>query len=441
MIWTTLIFLITISVLVAVHEFGHFIIARLCGVKVECFSIGFGKKLYSYTSKKGTQFSLSVIPLGGYVKMLDGRNVELTDDEKPFAFDHQSILKRAAIISAGPVANFIFAIIAYWIIFQLGVVSYPVKVQSVLPNTPAASINIPENMELKSIAGIKVDSWGDVNSALITEMGKDALTLGYETEQGEQYQQTINIKNWKFDIEKVSPITAFGFVPAQIEIYPIVSKIVANSAAEKAGMAVGDTIVAYNNKPYDSWENFVALVKQGQPIQLEVERENKQLMLDLIPSIEINDKGEKIGIVGIYPTSNTIVKQYGIVGAFVKGLDQTKLTIISVVRSFYQLATGVISLKNLSGPVSIAKGAGQTASYGFVPYLFFLAFISISLGVINLVPLPMLDGGHLVFLLIEKIKGSPLSREIQDACYRLGFVLLMIIMGIAFFNDFVRLSL
>ncbi|WP_392558386.1 RIP metalloprotease RseP [Orbus mooreae] len=441
MIWTTLIFLITISVLVAVHEFGHFIIARLCGVKVECFSIGFGKKLYSYTSKKGTQFSLSVIPLGGYVKMLDGRNVELTDDEKPFAFDHQSILKRAAIISAGPVANFIFAIIAYWIIFQLGVVSYPVKVQSVLPNTPAASINIPENMELKSIAGIKVDSWGDVNSALITEMGKDALTLGYETEQGEQYQQTINIKNWKFDIEKVSPITAFGFVPAQIEIYPIVSKIVANSAAEKAGMAVGDTIVAYNNKPYDSWENFVALVKQGQPIQLEVERENKQLMLDLIPSIEINDKGEKIGIVGIYPTSNTIVKQYGIVGAFVKGLDQTKLTIISVVRSFYQLATGVISLKNLSGPVSIAKGAGQTASYGFVPYLFFLAFISISLGVINLVPLPMLDGGHLVFLLIEKIKGSPLSREIQEACYRLGFVLLMIIMGIAFFNDFVRLSL
>lgn len=441
MIWTTLIFLITISVLVAVHEFGHFIIARLCGVKVECFSIGFGKKLYSYTSKKGTQFSLSVIPLGGYVKMLDGRNVELTDDEKPFAFDHQSILKRAAIISAGPVANFIFAIIAYWIIFQLGVVSYPVKVQSVLPNTPAASINIPENMELKSIAGIKVDSWGDVNSALITEMGKDALTLAYETEQGKQYQQTINIKNWKFDIEKVSPITAFGFVPAQIEIYPIVSKIVANSAAEKAGMAVGDTIVAYNNKPYDSWENFVALVKQGQPIQLEVERENKQLMLDLIPSIEINDKGEKIGIVGIYPTSNTIVKQYGIVGAFVKGLDQTKLTIISVVRSFYQLATGVISLKNLSGPVSIAKGAGQTASYGFVPYLFFLAFISISLGVINLVPLPMLDGGHLVFLLIEKIKGSPLSREIQEACYRLGFVLLMIIMGIAFFNDFVRLSL
>lgn len=439
MIWTIVIFLITISVLVTIHEFGHFIVARFCGVHVECFSIGFGKKLCSYRSKKGTLFTLSAIPLGGYVKMLDGRNVELTNEQKRSAFDHKSILKRAAIIIAGPAANFIFAIVVYWVIFQVGVATYPIKIKEIIPNTPAGSVNIPPHVELKSIAGIKIDSWAEVNTILVSQMGKDNLSLTYETAQGQLYEKSININGWKFDIEQQSPITAFGFVPAPIETYPIISKIVSGSAAEVAGINVNDTIISYNNKPYDNWDDFVFLVKQGEPITLGIKRNEQIVSLRLTPNIVVNEQGEKIGVVGIYPTSNTIVKQYGIVSAFSKSIEQTKLTMTVVMRSFYQLVTGVISLKNLSGPVSIAQGAGQTASYGFVPYLFFLAFISISLGVINLVPLPMLDGGHLVFLLIEKIKGSPLSLEIQAFSYRLGFFLLMIVMIIALFNDFVRL--
>lgn len=441
MIWTTLIFLITISVLVTVHEFGHFIIARLCGVRVECFSIGFGKKLWSYTSKKGTEFAIACIPLGGYVKMLDGRNTQLTEQEIPFAFNHKSIAKRAAIISAGPIANFILAALVYWLIFQIGVLTYPVKIAQIIANTPAASVNIPQGAELKKIAGIKIESWSDVNSALINEMGKDNVVITYDTPTAHHNEIWVDIKNWQFDIEKQSPIAAFGFTPAPVEIYPIISKIVPQSAAEKAGLQIGDEIQSYNNQTYRDWDSFVTLIKTGQPIELNVKRGNQSVVLTLTPQMDVNAKGERIGVVGIYPTNNTSVKQYDIVSAFVKSIDQTGLTIKLVVRSFYQLITGVISIKNLSGPITIAKGAGQTASYGFVPYLFFLAFISISLGVINLVPLPMLDGGHLIFLLIEKMKGSPLSTATQEVMYRLGFILLMVIMGIALFNDFLRLSL
>lgn len=438
MFLTIVIFLITISILVTVHEFGHFIVARWCGVKVESFSIGFGKKLCSYTSKKGTQFSLSLIPLGGYVKMLDGRNEELADDEMPFAYDHKPIFKRIAIVIAGPIANFLLAVVIYWIIFQIGVTSLPVKIQSTLPNTPAASVNIPSGVELKSISGIKVDSWQDVNLALLGEMGKDQLVLTYQTDENLQHDVLVDIKNWHFDIEKESPIKAFGLEPSPLEVLPIISQIIPNSAAEKAGIRVGDVIVAYDNKPYDSWDDFVIVVKAGKPIQLDIEREHQRLLLELVPSLEINSKGERVGVAGIYPSHNTIVKQYGIVSALIEGANQTKLTIKLVVRSFYQLISGVISVKHLSGPISIAQGAATTAGYGLVPYLYFLAFISVSLGVINLVPLPMLDGGHVVFLLIEKIKGSPLSKQTLETCYRLGFVLLMIVMGIALFNDFMR---
>ncbi|WP_392564782.1 RIP metalloprotease RseP [Orbus wheelerorum] len=439
MIWSTIIFLITISILVTVHEFGHFIIARFCGVKVECFSVGFGKKIWSHTSTKGTEYTLSAIPLGGYVKMLDGRNQPLNEEQKKFAFNHKSIIKRTAIISAGPIANFILAIIVYWVIFQIGIMTYPVKIAGTVINTPASIVNIPQGAELKSIAGIKIESWADVNSALIGEMGNSDLVLSYTINSDKLYKKIVNIKNWQFDIEKESPITAFGLIPAPVAIYPIISAIVDNSAAVAAGLEVNDEIIRYNNQDYDNWNNFSQLIKKGDLITLTIKRKNEIFTLNLQPKLSVNEKGETVGIAGIYPSNNTIVKQYDIVGAFVKGFEQTGLTIKQVTRSFYQLVTGVISIKNLSGPISIAKGAGKTASYGIVPYLFFLAFISISLGVINLVPLPMLDGGHLLFLLIEKIKGSPVSNKVQEVFYRVGFILLMIIMGTALFNDFVRL--
>lgn len=440
MIWTFFIFVITISLLVTIHEFGHFITARLCGVTVKCFSIGFGKKLWTHKSKRGTEFAISAIPLGGYVKMLDSRNEEISEGEQPFAFDKKSVLKRAAIVSAGPIANFILAIILYWVIFQIGVQVAPVQIQQTMPNTPASSVNIPQGAELKSIAGIKIDSWSDASFAIMSELGKDTIDITYETKDNVLKSQTINISNWRFDIEKESPITAFGLIPESSGVYPVISKIVPNSAAESAGLRVGDEIIKYNNKRYDNWAAFSELIRENDSLTLSIRRDDKVLDINLEPKREINQQGKVVGVAGIYPSSNTIIKQYDIVGAFTKAVRQTSLTTKLVARSFYQLLTGVLSIKNLSGPVTIAQGAGQTASYGFVPYLFFLAFISISLGVVNLVPLPMLDGGHLLFLVIEKIKGSPLSDGTQETCYRFGFILLMAIMGIGLFNDFIRLS-
>ncbi|WP_176701250.1 RIP metalloprotease RseP [Gilliamella sp. wkB108] len=439
MLWSLLLFIITISILVTVHEFGHFLVARLCGVQVECFSIGFGKKLWSHKFSSGTELVIAMIPLGGYVRMLDGRATTLSIDDEKFAFNNKKIWQRALIIFAGPFANFLLAVIIYWIIFLLGVMTYPVQIKETLPGTPVATVKVPAGAELKTINNINIESWNDVNLALISVMGQNSVTFSYIENAGsndqKEVKKTVDISNWHFDIEKQSAITTFGFVPKTLEIYPIISKIVSGSAAESAGLQIGDKIISYNNHPYIDWNDFSATIKKAEAMTLKVKRNNQEIYLTLVPIVQANGEG----IAGIYPTSNAIVKQYGFLEGFGKGLGQTVLTTQLTVRSLYQLVTGVIGLKHLSGPITIAKSAGQTASYGFTPYLYFLAFISISLGVINLVPLPMLDGGHLIFLFCEKVKGRALSDKTQERFYRIGFVLLMVIMGIALFNDVLRL--
>lgn len=441
-IWTIIIFAITISILVVVHEFGHFWVARRCGVRVLCFSVGFGKKLFSYTSKQGTEFVLSCIPLGGYVKMLDSRASDVTAEERPFAFDHKTILQRAAIVSAGPIANFILAFIIYWVVFQIGVMSYPVKVAQITPNSIAAFANIPLGAELKSISGIKVDDQQELRVALIGEVGEETLTIGYLPEhESTPVFKTVNLHNWRFDLEKDDPVKSLGIVLQGPTIRPILSQVQANSAADKAGLVAGDKIINYNGKPLTDWQIFAAQIRTGDPLKLGIERAHQTFLVDVQPDKRLSDDGKTtIGVVGVTPTLDLIKTQYTLFTAIGKSLSQTASMIKLTVWSFYKLIIGDFSLKNLSGPISIAKSAEQTASYGIVPYLHFLAFISISLGVVNLVPLPMLDGGHLVFLAVERIKGRPLSERSQAVFYRIGFMLLMMLMVVALFNDFLRLS-
>lgn len=445
MLWTILLFVITISLLVTVHEFGHFWVARRCGVQVDCFSIGFGKKIWTYRTKQGTEFAISMIPLGGYVKMLNSKERTLSSTEQHLAFDFKPIWKRAAIVSAGPIANFILAFIVYWIIFQLGIVSYPVKIGQILPETPAATINIPVGAELKTISDIKVESWADVNSVLVSSMGNKKLPISYvedanfDNEKKVLINREIDISNWRFDLERTSAITALGIVPALPTIYPVLSHVVTDSAAERAGLNVGDEIIGYNGQEYTDWADLVAQIHKAELIELKVKRNNAILDIELIPSISMDDQGREKGVAGFSPTIDTVTRQYDVISALGKSLHETGFTIKLTVRSFYQLITGKIELKHLSGPITIARTAEQSASYGFVPYLYFLAFISISLGVINLVPLPMLDGGHLIFLLIEKIRGQALSEQAMANCYRVSLFLLMLIMSIALVNDFLRL--
>ncbi|MBI0037358.1 RIP metalloprotease RseP [Gilliamella sp. B14384H2] len=440
MLWSLLLFIITISILVTVHEFGHFYVARLCRVHVECFSIGFGKKIWSHKFSSGTELVIAIIPLGGYVRMLDSRAGQLAPDFEKLAYDKKKLWQRAAIIFAGPFANFVLAVLIYWIIFLMGVVEYPVKVKNVIPLTPAATLSIPADSELKMIDNAKIDSWNDVNIALLTALGNQNIKVTYidslnGDKKNKEVTKNVNISHWYFDIEKDSAITAFGFIPKQLEIYPIVSKIVKDSAAEQAGLQVGDKIISYNDQLYTNWNDFTNTIKKAEIMVLKVDRNGKNINMILTP--KINQNGE--GVAGFYPTSDSVIKQYSFLNGFDKAMEQTILTTKLTVRSLYQLVTGVIGLKHLSGPITIAKSAGQTASYGFTPYLYFLAFISISLGVINLVPLPMLDGGQLLFLFFERIKGNALSNKAQERFFRVGFVLLMVIMGIALFNDILRL--
>ena len=427
------------SILVTVHEFGHFFVARLCGVHVECFSIGFGKKIWSHKFSNGTEFVIAMIPLGGYVRMLNEGAKKTSSDDEKFAFNRKKIWQKMAIIFAGPFANFVLAAIIYWIIFLNGVMVYPIKVKDTIANTPASTLQIPYGAELKTIDNIAINSWNDVNLALVSVLGENSVSLSYIDKDNNgnpiEVTKSADISHWNFDIEKESSITAFGLHPKTLEVYPIVSKIVPKSAAEKAGLQVGDEIISYNNHLYTNWNDFSTEIKKANAMALKVKRDNSEIYLDLIPTVQKNGEG----IAGLYPSSEAVVKQYGFLEGLGKSIEQTVLTTKVTVGSLYQLITGVIGLKHLSGPITIAKSAGQTASYGFTPYLYFLAFISVSLGVINLVPLPILDGGQLVFLLLEKIKGKALSEQTQERLFRIGFFLLILIMGIALFNDFLRL--
>ena len=427
------------SILVTVHEFGHFFVARLCGVHVECFSIGFGKKIWSHKFSNGTEFVIAMIPLGGYVRMLNEEAKKTSSDDEKFAFNRKKIWQKMAIIFAGPFANFVLAAIIYWIIFLNGVMVYPIKVKDTIANTPASTLQIPYGAELKTIDNIAINSWNDVNLALISVLGKNSVSLSYIDKDNNgnpiEVTKSADISHWNFDIEKESSITAFGLLPKTLEVYPIVSKIVPKSAAQKAGLQVGDEIISYNNHLYTNWNDFSTEVKKANAMVLKVKRGKSEIYLDLIPTVQKNGEG----VAGLYPSSEAVVKQYGFLEGLGKSIEQTVLTTKITVGSLYQLITGVIGLKHLSGPITIAKSAGQTASYGFTSYLYFLAFISISLGVINLVPLPILDGGQLVFLLLEKIKGKALSEQTQEQLFRIGFFLLILIMGIALFNDFLRL--
>ena len=427
------------SILVTVHEFGHFFVARLCGVHVECFSIGFGKKIWSHKFSNGTEFVIAMIPLGGYVRMLNEGAKKTSSDDEKFAFNRKKIWQKMAIIFAGPFANFVLAAIIYWIIFLNGVMVYPIKVKDTIANTPASTLQIPYGAELKTIDNIAINSWNDVNLALVSVLGENSVSLSYIDKDNNgnpiEVTKSADISHWNFDIEKESSITAFGLLPKTLEVYPIVSKIVPKSAAQKAGLQVGDEIISYNNHLYTNWNDFSTEVKKANAMVLKVKRGKSEIYLDLIPTVQKNGEG----VAGLYPSSEAVVKQYGFLEGLGKSIEQTVLTTKITVGSLYQLITGVIGLKHLSGPITIAKSAGQTASYGFTSYLYFLAFISISLGVINLVPLPILDGGQLIFLLLEKIKGKALSEQTQERLFRIGFFLLILIMGIALFNDFLRL--
>ncbi|MCS0417045.1 sigma E protease regulator RseP [Vibrio diabolicus] len=448
-LWNLISFIVALGILVAVHEFGHFWVARRCGVKVEKFSIGFGKSIWSKVGKDGTEYSISMIPLGGYVKMVDSRVDEVPEHEKHLAFDKKPLWKRTSIVAAGPIFNFLFAIFAYWLVFLIGIPAVKPVIGEVTPNSIVAEAGIESGMELKSISGIKTPDWESVNMGLISHIGDDLMTvtLTSANEVGSEVTKTLDLREWEFDPETQSAMQSLGFAPYTPEVYRVIEQVSQGGAAEKAGVLPGDEIVAIDEQRVTEWKQVVEAVRSNPdtPIELTVLRQGYEQTLTLTPgSRELANK-EVVGFAGIapkvaeWPESYRFDLQFGIFESVGKAVDKTGQVIGLTISMLKKLIVGDVGLNNLSGPISIAKGAGATADYGLVYFLGFLALISVNLGIINLVPLPMLDGGHLLFFAIEAVIRRPVPERVQEMGFRIGGAIIFSLMALALFNDFTRL--
>ena len=436
-------FFILICVLVFVHEYGHFWAARYCGVKVIRFSIGFGKVLFRKKDKHGTEFAFSLIPLGGYVQMWNGEpevNEQKIDAPISQSLSKKSPLQRAFIISAGPIANFIFAVITYWTVFISGIPTLKPVVGQVIPNSIAAQANLPVEFEIKQVAGKTVLDWEEVTLALIGNLGAERVEVSGSNIDGDYPQYFyLNLTDWKVDGTKESPLTSLGISPKNAVIKPEIAQVLPHSPAEKAGLKAQDKILTVNHQPFD-WQNLVKTVQTGQPITLEIETSNQQKqVVEMTP-----EKQKDRYVIGITPTYEGIgekyhtVLEYDMLTAIGKSVDKVGSLIHSIFLFIGNLITGELSLNNMSGPISMAKGAAATAEIGWVYYLSFMALISVNLGVMNLFPILPLDGGQLLLLAVEAIKGKPVSEEFQLRFQQLGMLFVLSLMVFAFINDVIH---
>ncbi|MEM1244598.1 MAG: RIP metalloprotease RseP [Pseudomonadota bacterium] len=444
-LWSLIAFIVAVSVIIVVHEFGHFIVARLCKVKVLRFSLGFGKPLLRFTSKKQTEFVVAAIPLGGYVKMLDENEAPVAVQEQHLAFNRQSLSKRFAIVLAGPMFNFIFAIFAYWLMFMVGITYIVPKIGAVLPNSIAAKAGVTASSVITKVNRVSTDSWYQVRLELLAALGSDALQL--TTKKDTQLTtHVLNIRNWQLQGRQPQPLKSLGIKPYFPKIPPVVGKVLKNSPGEKAGIRPYDKILAVNQAPINDWNALRQIVSksQGKAVNLTILRRNKKINLTVVPAIKIiaGKPQTHLGIVSKpirYPQNLLLVSRLNPLAAFGQGMMKTweifKFTWVML----YKMVTGKVSVTQIAGPVGIAQGAGITAKLGFSYFLSFLALISVSIGIINLLPVPVLDGGHILYYFIELVRGKPLSIKAQQTGMKIGLLFLIGLTLLAFYNDLIRI--
>jgi regulator of sigma E protease len=440
-------FIVALGILVAVHEWGHFWVARKCGVKVQRFSIGFGKALWRRTDKLGTEFVIAAIPLGGYVKMLDERVEEVSVKDLPFAFNRQHVLKRIAIIAAGPGVNFLFAIFALFVMYLIGLQTIKPVVGSIEPDSVFSQSNIPQNAILTQVGSRTVVDWEDVAYEFMSFIGHDEMLVKW-TDENNSYERsaTINISEWEFDPDKTSVFTSLGLIPFRPKVLNVLGYIEDGSAAQDIGFQTNDKIVSINGTSMQNWEQIVGYVSKrpNQSVEVDVLRNGQVMNLNGTIGSKTEEQTTR-GYMGFTPTLEpwpegvVFVHQYGVVKALTKAMDKTWRLMTLSIEMLGKLITGDVSVKNLSGPISIAQGAGMSASLGLVYFLGFLALISVNLGIINLLPLPVLDGGHLLYYFIELLSGRPVPESVQEVGFKIGGVLLLLLMSIAIVNDIARL--
>ncbi len=448
MLSTLLYFLLALLLLVTVHEYGHFQVARWCGVKVLRFSFGFGAVLARWHDKKGTEYVWSLFPLGGYVKMLDESEGDVAEKDKPFAFNNKPILARIAIVLAGPLFNFIFAFVALWLVLVIGMHSLAPMIESVKPNSIAAKAGLGAKQEILALNDIKINSWRDFQYAMMPLIGsKETVNLTVKSlVDGRTSQVSLPLADWRLDDKKPDPLRGLGIEPFIPKIPPVVGEVVPDSPAAKAGLQVGDNILSVDGKSFDDWIFLVEYIRERPDTQLnlEIKRNGKEQKIVVFTGSQITD-GKKEGLIGVrsqkidWPDRWLRLEREGPIlalgTAFKQTLQLTGTTFILMGR----LVTGKLGLNSISGPVGIAQGAGDSGRGGLVSYLFFLALVSISLGALNLLPIPMLDGGHLLYYAFEIIRRKPLSDGVKTVGIYFGLFLLVVLMVIALTNDISRL--
>lgn len=442
-------FALALGLLIVVHEAGHFIVARWCGVKVLRFSVGFGKPLWSRRiGEDRTELALAVFPLGGYVKMLDEREGEVPLLELPRAFNRQSVWKRFVIVTAGPAANFLLAIFLYWMLFVQGVEEPRPILGKPVAQSLADQTGFQEGELVRSVNGKAILSWQEFRWELL----QPALNQGQAMIEVSNDRQELAFRQLDLSSVRTSDLEGdillqLGFSFYRPQIPAIIGKTTQGGVADLAGIREGDRILGIDGETIRNWTQVAAIVREspGRSLRIEVEREGRTLVMTVIPA-EIDDRGRRVGRIGIavreagegHAALMTMVR-YGPVASLGKAIDQTWETSVFSLKMLGRMITGDISWKNLSGPVTIADYAGQSAKLGLAHYIKFLALISISLGVLNLLPIPLLDGGHLMYYIVEIIKGGPVSERIMEIGQQIGLALLAMLMAFAFYNDINRL--
>lgn len=442
-------FMVAIGLLVTFHELGHFWVARRLGVKVLRFSVGFGKPLFSWRDKQDTEYVIAAIPLGGYVKMCDEREGPIDPQDLAYAFNRKSVWARFAIVFAGPAFNFIFAILAYWMMFIIGISGVIPMIGQITPGSIADQAGLKARQEIVAIDEVATPTWGQVAKQIVTRLGEgDSLIIRAKApEQDEEKLYTLDLNTWKPQGDQPDLLSSLGITPYLPPIAALIDVVLPGEAGERAGMRANDRIVAINEQKVDDWQQVMRVIKESadQTLSLIVLRDNKELSLTLSPRAKKSEGGETIGFAGLQvktpPLPSTMVRkeQWGITAAFLAAVHKTiEYTALSF-KMIGKLIVGQIGIKTLSGPVSMAQGAGASAVIGIQYYLGFLALISISLGVLNLLPIPILDGGHLLYYVIEMVTGKPVSQKVQLYGFKAGLFFLSILTFIALYNDLIRL--
>lgn len=440
---TVLSFLVMIGILVVVHEYGHYLAARLSGVKVLKFSVGFGKPLISRRlGQDQTEWVVSALPLGGYVKMLDEREGDVAREEAHRAFNRATVWRRMAIVIAGPLANFLLAVIVFWALFIHGVPALKPVVGEPDQQTPAAQAGLRNGDEIVSVNGQRVETFADLQMALL-ESAVNKEKAAVELANGEQRELDFSLVETG-DMEDSAK--SLGIVPFTPDLAPVVGRLEPGGVAEKSGLKPGDRILSVNGRAIQTWQDFSKQVRAFPDKEIEVALESGQTSRSIrMTPARASDKGTEIGRVGAGPKVDPALfealrteQRYGPVVALGQAMIKTWDTTVFSLKMLGRMVIGQVSWRNLSGPISIADYAGQTAQQGWLSFFGFLAVISIGLGVINLLPIPLLDGGHLMYYIFEVFRGRPVSERVLDIGARIGMAMLGTLIFMALYNDILR---